>query len=128
MGDAGEPGRWDGTAVLQARSITFDPGDPANGSLYLCDVSEQGDPGAVARAIGLLRGLALWSSADPKQVRNDQRPAYSEQLRFVEAAEARVGRARLVLARFDHAKFPSDRTRFEAWKRALAANEGEDGR
>jgi hypothetical protein len=112
---------WDGTTLINENTLTFDAGDPANGSLYLCC-----PPGAAAAAseaaIERLRSAGLWSSQPPKQVKDEQKPAYAAQMRFVEAAEALVNGQKLVLARYDHAKFPSSAERFAAWKATLKAS------
>jgi hypothetical protein len=101
--------------------LTYDPGDKTNGSLYLCDPSGGTQAQAVEQGIVLLRRQSLWSATAPKQVRDDQRQAYADQLVFVEAMEVAVGGACLVIARCDHPKFPSSAERFAAWKKALAA-------
>jgi len=117
---AGTSGRsWDGPSIFRSTAITFDPGDKLNGSLYLCD------PGGVhglviAKVIAHLRGKSLWSEQDPKQVRDDQRQAYEEQLLFVEAVEFVADGVTLVAARCNHPKFPSSAERFADWKKALA--------
>ena len=110
---------WDGTSIFRSTQITFDPGDKANGSLYLCDPSGGKQSQAIERAIAMLRERALWSAQDPKQVRDDQRQAYEEQLAFVEAVEVVVEGARLVITRCNHPKFPSSAERFSGWKSAL---------
>ena len=112
---------WDGTALINENTLTFDAGDPANGSLYLCS-----PPGSAAAAtetaIERLRSAGLWSPQAPKQVKDEQKPAYAGQMRFVEAAQALVDGHKLVLARYDHPKFPSSAERFAAWKAALKAS------
>ncbi len=112
---------WDGPSIFRTTQLTFDPGDKANGSLYLCDPSGGKQSQAIERAITLLRDHALWSAQDPKQVRDDQRQAYEEQLVFVEAVEVVVEGARLVITRCNHPKFPSSAERFSGWKNALGA-------
>lgn len=114
-------GSWDGPSIFRATQLTFDPGDKANGSLYLCDPSGGRQSQAIERAIAMLRERALWSAQDPKQVRDDQRQAYEEQLVFVEALEVVVGGARIVITRCNHPKFPSSAERFSGWKNALGA-------
>ena len=110
---------WDGPAIFRTTQLTFDPGDKANGSLYLCDPSGGKQAQTVDLAIAALRQGSLWSSQDPKQVRDDQRQAYEDQLEFVEAVAVTVGGAGLVLARCNHPKFPSSAERFAGWKRVL---------
>ena len=110
---------WTAAAIIHGTTMTFDGGDKLNGSLYLCatggDVSV-----ATSDAIATLRAAGLWSADEPKSVRDDQKPAYEQQLQFVEAVEVAGRSGRLVLARFDHPKFPSSAERFAAWKSALA--------
>ena len=112
---------WDGPAIFRTTALMFDGGDKANGSLYLCDPSNGQQSKAVGQAIDLLRAHSLWSMQDAKQVRDDQRQAYEDQLVFVEAAEVVVGGSQLVIARCNHPKFPSISARFDAWKTALDA-------
>jgi hypothetical protein len=110
---------WDGPTVIRDTTLTFDPGDKFNGSLYLCDPSGASQSQALDQAIALLRGAGLWSSQLPKQVRDDQKAAYETQLQFVEAVDITVAGAQIVIARYDHPKFPSSADRFDAWKKAL---------
>ncbi|MGE3301714.1 MAG: hypothetical protein AB7M12_01210 [Hyphomonadaceae bacterium] len=108
----------EGAALFRAGSVTFDPGDGENGSLYVCDPAGAGEA-AVAAAIAALRARALWSDAPPKQVRADQVEAYATQLSFIAQAQIAIDGAALTIARFDHPKFPSSAVRFAAWKRAF---------
>ena len=112
---------WDGPTIFRTTQLIFDPGDKANGSLYLCDPSGGKQSQAIERAIAMLRQRALWSAQDPKQVRDDQRQAYEEQLLFVEAVDVVVEGVRLVITRCNHPKFPSSAERFSGWKNALGA-------
>lgn len=41
-------------------------------------------------------------------------------MQFVEAAEVTIDGEALLLARFDHPKFPSSAERFAAWRKELA--------
>jgi hypothetical protein len=110
---------WDGPTVIRNTTLTFDPGDKLNGSLYLCEPSGVSQSQALDQAVVLLRGAGLWSSQLPKQVRDDQKAAYETQLQFVEAVDITVTGAQLVIARYDHPKFPSSADRFDAWKKVL---------
>lgn len=112
---------WDGPSIFRSTAITFDPGDKLNGSLYLCDPTGGNHEQVVAKVIVHLRGNALWSGQDPKQVRDDQRQAYAEQLSFVEAVEFVADGVTLVAVRCNHPKFPSSAERFADWKKALAS-------
>lgn len=111
---------WDASTIFRSTAITFDPGDKLNGSLYLCDPTGGKQVQVIAKVIAHLRGKSLWSDQDPKQVRDDQRQAYEEQLLFVEAVEFVADGITLVAARCNHPKFPSSAERFADWKKALA--------
>lgn len=113
---------WDGPTVIRTTALTFDPGDKLNGSLYLCDPSGGLQTQALDHAIAILRGASLWSTQLPKQVRDDQKPTYEAQLQFVEAVEIDVVGMQLVIARYDHSRFPSSADRFKAWKEALGVS------
>ncbi len=109
---------YSGTALIRESTLTFDGGDKANGSLYLSN--PRGADAAATAAIGVLRAAGLWSADPAKQVKDEQREAYATQMQFVEAVEAHVGGKTVVLARYDHPKFPSSAERFAAWKAAFA--------
>jgi hypothetical protein len=85
----------------------------------LCVPDGAASPTAAGEAIATLRAAGLWSADEPKSVRDEQKSAYEQQLQFVEAIEVGGPSGRLVLARFDHPKFPSSAERFAAWKKAL---------
>ena len=110
--------------IIDPHELTFDPGDPLNGSLYLCQIRGQSDA-ALEPIIAWLRAAELWSEIEAKQVPNDHRAAYKAQLQFVEAVTYAVAGSKLTIARFDHEKFPSDAGRWDAWK---AAFDGQYGR
>ena len=113
---------WTASTIIHGTAMTFDGGDKLNDSLYLCLPADSASPATVAGAIAVLRAAGLWSAEEPKSVRDDQKSAYEQQLLFVEAVEVNPGNTgRLVLARFDHPKFPSSSGRFSAWKTALGA-------
>ncbi len=111
----------DGAAIFRNTAITYDAGDKANGSLYLCDPTGGQQKQIVEKVIENLRGKSLWSSEESKQVRDDQRKAYEEQLSFIEAMEFAADGGTLVIARCNHPKFPSSAERFSAWKIALGS-------
>lgn len=117
--DGSRPARWDGPALIRQTALSFDPGDKLNGSLYLCDPAGGAGAAQVDAAIERLRAVGLWSGQPVRQVQDDQRAAYEAQLLFVEACEFAAGDAKLVIARFDHTKFPSSAPRFAEWKRVL---------
>jgi hypothetical protein len=110
---------WTASSVIHGTAMSFDGGDKLNGSLYLCVPGAGADPTVANAAITALRAAGLWSMDEPKSVRDDQKSAYEQQLQFVEAVEVGGRFGPLVLARFDHPKFPSSPERFAAWKAAL---------
>jgi len=106
------PNAFDTATILDHYDLRFDAGDRANGSLYLCT------PRGAARpddALTLLRAQGLWSADAEKVVADEQRQAYKDGLRFVAAVAYRAVDGHVVLARFDHPKFPSDVARWQAW-------------
>ena len=102
--------------IIDEHELTFDPGDKLNASLYLCV-----KPGSAAAAnvVAGLRADGLWSAEPTKQVEAAHRDAYKAQLRFVAALRYEVDGEPLLVARFDHEKFPSDDGRWAAWQTAL---------
>jgi hypothetical protein len=106
------PSQFDTAVIIDHYDLRFDAGDRANGSLYLCTPRGSAPPDA---ALDLLRASGLWSADAEKSVAEDQRQAYKDGLRFVAAAAYRAGVGHVVLARFDHPKFPSDAARWQAW-------------
>ncbi len=115
---------WDGPALIRQTALTFDPGDKLNGSLYVCDPAGGARAAQVEWAIGRLRAAGLWSDQPPRQVQTEQKAAYEAQLRFVEACEVAADGGELIIARFDHAKFPSSAPRFAEWQRELGTPPG----
>ena len=110
---------WTASGIIHGTAMRFDGGDKLNGSLYLCVAGAGADPIVADAAIAALRAAGLWSMDEPKSVSDDQKSAYEQQLQFVEAVEVGGRFGRVVLARFDHPKFPSSAERFAAWKVAL---------
>ena len=110
----GVPVEFNNQTILDGYELTFDPGDPLNGSLYLCTVrgSNVIDPSTMLAA---MRAADIWSSEEEKQVADDQRQAYKDGLEFVGAIAYRFDAEHFVIARFDHPKFPSDSGRWQAW-------------
>ncbi len=101
-------------SIVDHYDLTFDPGDRRNGSLYLCTPRGSTLTPAAPYVEGL-REAGLWSQEPPKSVPDEQRQAYKDGLVFVAAIAWRAAAEHVVLARFDHPKFPSDSTRWEAW-------------
>lgn len=110
--------------IIDQCELTFDPGDPENGSLYLCQRTDLAEPATRDRLVAELRADGLWSDAEPKQVPDEHRAAYREQLEFVAATRYDVAGAEITLARFDHPKFPSSAARFAAWNAAFGKRYG----
>lgn len=108
---------WDLVTLVDYTTMTFDPGDKVNGSLYLCTPIQ----GAISpdSMVAKLREAGLLSASDPKQVRDDQKDTYKTQLQFTEAREYLIDGQPLVLLRCDHPKFPSDPARWNEWNRFL---------
>lgn len=111
---AGLPAAFNSASVVDHYDLTFDGGDKRNGSLYL------GTPrgSSVTRPdewVALLRAGGWWSDTPTKAVADEQRQAYKDGLIFVAAIAYRAGTEHIVLARFDHPKFPSDTARWQAW-------------
>lgn len=104
--------------IIDQHDLTFDPGDPLNGSLYLCQIRGQADA-ALDPIIAWRRAAQLWSDVEPKQIPDDHRDAYKEQLQFVAAVTYAVAGSKLMMARFAHEKFPSDQGRWDGWKAAF---------
>lgn len=120
-GESATPGSQEvrGKAIIKDWRLTFDPGDARNGSLYLC--SKIGAEDALQNAIDQLRSAGLWSAETPKEVEADKKAAYSEQLVFIDAAGIALQGKTLLLARYDHPKFPSDEQRYQDWCQLLHA-------
>ena len=112
------PDPLDTAAIVDHHEMVFDAGDTQNGSLYVCLALGSA---AAHPVIDALRGAGLWSDDAPKQVSEDQRPAYRDGLRYVDAAVFADGEQAFLLARFDHPKFPSDSTRWGEWLACVGA-------
>lgn len=108
------PASFDSATLIDGYDLSFDPGDKLNGSLYVCTVRGSGDAEA-ANVVATLRAAGLWSGEAVKTVADEQRQAYRDGLVFVEARAYGAGKTHVVLARFDHPKFPSDAGRWQAW-------------
>jgi hypothetical protein len=105
--------------IIDHHDLIFDPGDPLNGSLYVClELGVKHDAERDAH-VAMLRELGLWSNSALKQVPDEQRDAYKSQMTFVEAATYQTAAHNVTIARFDHPKFPSSAARFDAWKSAF---------
>ena len=105
------PAEFNTAVLLDDYDLSFDPADKLNGSLYVCVPRGSAAPKAV---IARLREAGLWS-AGIRNVGDEQRQAYKDGLQFVAAVAYRHDVRHVVLARFDHPKFPSDGARFGAW-------------
>ena len=95
--------------------LTFDPADKNNGSLYL-GVDPSIEPGTdVNLIIEILRNSDLWSDEASKEVPDDHRKAYEEQLELIDVVTFRDADSPFLAARFDHQKYPSSQERWQAW-------------
>ena len=105
--------------IIDNHELCFDPGDPLNGSLYLCRELNQSRGTHCDAIIEQLRVSSLWSSETIKEVPDEHRDAYKQQLEFVELVAYKVDRSTVSIVRFDHEKFRSDPTRWAQWKNCL---------
>lgn len=106
--------------IINKHNLTFDPADKDNGSLYLC-VDPSIEPGTnVSLVIETLRQAGLWSNDDPKEVPDEHRKAYEEQLELKEVVSFRDADSPFLVARFDHEKYPSNEQRWQAWLDTLS--------
>lgn len=112
------PETFDNASIVDGYDLCFDPGDPLNGSLYVCTVRGSGDALA-GRLVAALRAAGLWSDEPVKTVPDEQRAAYRDGLEFVEARAYADADTHFLVARFDHPKFPSDAGRWAAWTACL---------
>ena len=108
------PTEFNSAVIVDNYDLAFDPGDKLNGSLYLCTNRSAGKTTAQSW-ISALQAAGLWSDTPYKCVPDEQRQAYKDGLIFVAAIAYKVGLEHIVIARFDHPKFPSDTQRWEAW-------------
>lgn len=111
---AAPPAEFSSETIVDHYDLTFDPGDKLNGSLYLCTPRGAADI-RPEPWVAALREAGLWSAEPSKSVPDEQRQAYKDGLIFVAAIAWRAGSGHIVLARFDHPKFPSSSERWEAW-------------
>ena len=103
-------------ALIDEHTLVFDPADKANGSLYLAIPLSHPEALDLSAALQALRTAGLWSAEPEKTVPDTHKPAYKEQMVFVEAVHYQGAGGVFTLARFDHPKFPSDANRWAAWK------------
>ena len=108
-------------ALLDKYDLSFDVGDSLNGSLYLCQL--HGPAGIdLLPLCTKLCSAGLWSGQNPKRVEDGQRGAYRRELEFLEAIAFSIEGNNVVIARFDHPKYPSDATRWLAWVKFFDGN------
>ena len=108
------PAEFSNAVIVDNYQLAFDSGDKLNGSLYLGTL--RGTTANHAENwIVPLRAGGLWSDTPHKSVPDEQRQAYKEGLIFVAAIAYCAGAEHIIIARFDHPKFPSDTKRWEAW-------------
>ena len=102
--------------LIDTHTLVFDPADKANGSLYLAIPSSTPGTLDLPASLRALRSAGLWSAEPEKTVPDAHKPAYKEQMLFVEAVSYQCAGGVFTIARFDHPKFPSDAARWDAWK------------
>lgn len=108
-------------AIIDGHTLTFDPGDKLNGSMYLAESSGTSSEINPDKIISAMRSAQLWSESAPKQVAIEQRQEYKDQLVLVDAIRYRANDVQFAIARFDHPKFPSDDGRWSEWQRFFDA-------
>ena len=108
------PAEFSNAVIVDTYDLAFDPGDKLNGSLYLGTLRGTTTNHA-ENWIAPLRAGGLWSDTPHKNVPDEQRQAYKEGLILVAAIAYCAAAEHIVIARFDHPKFPSDTKRWEAW-------------
>jgi hypothetical protein len=96
--------------LVDSFDLKFDSADPKNGSLYIACNNSLADI-----LIGDLRTRALWLEGGASVIKEDQKDAYKAGLIFVAAEDYMSGDETLVLARFNHPKYPSDSSRWAEW-------------
>ena len=106
--------------IIDNYQLTFDPGDKLNGSLYIGYTAANKEE--IKTLIDGLRQQNLWSAEEFKQVPIEHKPAYKDQLAFVESVSYTIHQHHWLIARFDHEKYPSDEGRWQAWKQFFDAN------
>ncbi len=106
--------------IIDDYTLTFDPGDKLNGSLYIGCKSVSNED--LQNLVEVMRQQQLWSPAEFKQVADEHKSAYKAQLIFVEAKSYTAEDNEWVIARFDHEKYPSDDRRWQAWKQFFDTN------
>lgn len=103
---------YSSASIVDHHDLRFDAADPLNGSLYLCTARGGKPP---ENCLSALRAAGLWSAESEKSVADDQREAYKAGLKFVDAVGYSTADGDIVLARFDHPKYPSSSERWDAW-------------
>lgn len=102
--------------VIDDHHLTFDSGDKRNGSLYIGTPLTGPAPLDLQVLLAALREAGLWSEVEPKQVADNQRQAYKDQLQLVDAKRYQTAQGSFMISRFDHPKFPSDEGRWIEWE------------
>jgi hypothetical protein len=107
-----------GADIVYHNDLYFDAGDASNASLYLCAPSGTSTD-VVESIIESLRAVSLWSQQPYKVVPESHKKDYATQMRFIACAQFRSRSIDLLIARYDHSKFPSDAARWSAWLVAI---------
>jgi hypothetical protein len=102
--------------IINEHDLTFDPGDTLNGSLYICVPKDVQSPVDLSVLLSQMREGHIWSQDAEKSVPDEHRQAYKDQLDLNEVVEYVTDEGKLVIARFDHPKYPSDEGRWSDWR------------
>lgn len=117
MNDSREPGCTSSCDIFLSHHAWFDPETQDNASLYLFSGCA-GDTD-IDTCIARLVAAGLWSAGAVKKVRDDQRAMYAQQLEPLERVAVRG--TQVSAGRFNHPKYPSSATQWQAWVQCLNA-------
>lgn len=115
---------FDKESIIDGYTLSFDPGDKLNGSLYLGTSRAQESAVDHAGIIASLREAGLWSDTDPRQIADEQREAYKAGLEFVAAIRFATDEGEFIVTRFDNPQYPSSEPRWLAWLECLDGHFG----
>jgi hypothetical protein len=103
--------------IIDSYQLYFDADDKNNGSLYIgVPLDHDGQTSAVEPIVKKMRERAIWSETSLKSVPDEHRSAYKEQLELLDVRSyVDQNNVALIVARFDHQKFPSNADRWSDW-------------